>query len=89
MAFASKESHPEKRKGRAVLTTRDPNNPIDRVLAGVTIKLDGPDIENARRFGNALLIARNVWADRERCGRRYSEAGAGPLIRKSQGGRHD
>ena len=61
---------PKKREGRARLSVRDPL--IENMLASISI--EGFDIDETRRFGNALLRARNVWADQYRKGRRYSDA---------------
>ena len=76
---------PKKREGRARLSPRGPL--IETLLGG--IQFDGFDIEQTRRFGNALLAARNKWADTHRHGRRHSDAEYarqnGSLIRK--GGR--
>lgn len=63
---------PEKREGRARLSVRDPL--IENMLASISI--EGFDIDETRRFGNALLRARNAWADENRKGRRYSDAAA-------------
>ena len=60
---------PEKREGHMLLTARSPR--IENLLGG--IHFDGFDLEQARRFGNALLRARDARADRNRHGRRYSE----------------
>jgi hypothetical protein len=35
---------------------------------------DKEDIQQAARWGNALLRARDAWADENRKGRRYSDA---------------
>ena len=60
---------PEKRRDRKpVLSARSPH--IEAVLNGMQI--DHPDIEQARLFGNALLLSRDAWADRYRNGKRYS-----------------
>ena len=76
---------PQTRKDRAKLSPRGPV--IENMLAGISIT--DFDIEQTRRFGNALLAARNKWADTHRHGRRYSDAEYarqnGSLIRK--GGR--
>ncbi len=61
---------PEKREGRARLSVRDPL--IENMLASISI--EGFDIDETRHFGNALLRARNAWADQYRKGRRYSDA---------------
>jgi hypothetical protein len=39
-----------------------------------SISIEGFSIDETRRFGNALLRARNTWADQYRKGRRYSDA---------------
>lgn len=61
---------PEKREGRARLSVRDPL--IENMLASISI--EGFNIDQTRRFGNALLRARDAWADENRKGRRYSDA---------------
>lgn len=58
-----------KSEGRATLGVRDPI--ISASLEAIAF--DGFDIEQTRRFGNALLRARNEWADKNRHGRRYSD----------------
>lgn len=63
---------PEKREGRVRLSPRSPL--IENMLAGISI--DDFDIDETRRFGNALLRARDTWADANRKGRRYSDATA-------------
>lgn len=57
--------------GRATLTVRDPL--IEQTLLAGNIPLDDPNIESVRRWSNALLKARNAWADENRHGRRYSD----------------
>jgi hypothetical protein len=61
---------PEKREGRVRLSPRSPL--IENMLAGISI--DDCDIEETRRFGNALMRARDAWADENRKKRRYSDA---------------
>ena len=53
---------PEKRKDRAVLSPRGPL--IETALA--CINFDGFNIDETRRFGNALLAARDHWANMNR-----------------------
>lgn len=60
---------PEKREGRVRLSPRGPQ--IESLLAGISI--DGFNIEETRRWGNALLAARDVWSGKYRHGRRYSD----------------
>ncbi len=60
---------PPKGKGRKTLCVRDPI--ISASLAAYAF--DDYDVEETRRFGNALLASRNAWADRHRNGRRYSD----------------
>jgi len=60
---------PEMRKGRDTLTVRNPF--IETCLA--VQNLDGVNIGEVTRFGNAILHARNLWADEHRHGRRYSD----------------
>lgn len=68
--LATGNATPEKREGRVRLSPRRPQF-IESMLAGISI--DGFDIDETRRFGNALLRARDAWADRYRAGRRYSD----------------
>lgn len=56
-------------EGRVRLSPRGPH--IETLLGG--IQFDGWGIEETRRFGNALLAARAIWADEHRHGRRYSD----------------
>ena len=69
-SLATGNATPEKREGRVRLSVRDPL--IENMLAGISI--EDFDIEETRRFGNALLRARAAWADENRNGRRYSDA---------------
>lgn len=62
---------PEKREGRVRLSVRGPHF-LENMLAGISI--EGFNIEETRRFGNALLRARDAWAQENRNGRRYSDA---------------
>ena len=64
------QGSPDKRK-RGTLAPRFART--ENMLAGI------PDIENCnvdevRRFSNALIVERDAWADENRCGRRYSDA---------------
>lgn len=59
----------ERREGRNRLSVRDPR--LESMLAGIS--LEGFNIEEARSWGNALLRARDSWADVCRRGRRYSD----------------
>jgi len=68
-AIRTGNATPEKRKDRAVLSPRGPF--IETALA--SIQFDDYDIDGTRRFGNALLAARDTWADANRNGRRYSD----------------
>ncbi len=61
---------PQKLRGRATLTVRNPL--VDSALAAA--HFDGETIQEAARWGNALLRARDAWADQYRKGRRYSDA---------------
>ncbi|WP_324740127.1 hypothetical protein U8326_10130 [Tsuneonella sp. CC-YZS046] len=76
---------PEKRKSREVLSPR--LYPlVEKVLAGINI--DDFNIEQTRRFGNALLRARDLWSDQYRGGRRYSDretAQVTGLVRRTGG----
>jgi len=60
---------PERHEGRARLSVRDPR--IETLLGGISI--EGFNLEQTRTWGNALLRARDNWADRNRKGRRYSD----------------
>lgn len=69
--------------GRVTLAVRDPL--VEQTLLGSNLPLDANHLEDARRWGNALLRARDAWADSNRQGRRYSDREAnGPLIRRAQ-----
>lgn len=75
-----KQSEPRKR-----LSARGVR--IEALLGG--IQFDGFDIEETRRFGNALLVARDLWADRNRHGLRYSDREAARLnnrLARAKGG---
>lgn len=61
---------PEKREGRPRLSVRGPQF-LESMLAGISI--DGFDVEETRRFGNALLRARDDWARQYRGGKHYSD----------------
>lgn len=63
---------PEKREGRVRLSPRGPR--IESLLGG--IQFDGWNVEETRRFGNAMLAARDAWADKYRFGKRYPDAPA-------------
>ena len=68
--------------GRVTLAVRNPLT--EQTLLASNIPLDGPNIENVRRWGNDLIKARDAWADSNRSGRRYSDREAsGPLIRRA------
>lgn len=59
-------------KERRLAGTLSPHNRlIDTVCAGLNV--DGAIIQEASAWGNALLLARNAWADTNRNGRRYSD----------------
>lgn len=78
--------HPERNGGRNRLSVRNPR--VENWLAA--FNLDGINIEETRTFSNALLKARDDWADQNRFGRRYSdqqEARALGLVRQTGGGR--
>lgn len=60
---------PKTRRERLRLAPRAPL--IESVLAGNN--LDGVSIEAVRGWGNALLAARQQWADANRNGRRYTD----------------
>ena len=45
----------------------------ENLLAGIP-DIENCDLEEVRRFSNALIAARDAWADANRCGRRYSDA---------------
>jgi hypothetical protein len=60
---------PKRHEGRNRLTVRDPR--LEVMLAGISI--EGDTLEETRRWGNSLLRSRDVWADKNRCGRRYSD----------------
>lgn len=69
-------------RGRVTLAVRNPL--IEQTLLGSNLPLDGSYLEDARRWGNALLKARDAWADLNRHGRRYSDREAtGSLVRRA------
>ena len=45
----------------------------ENLLAGIP-DVENCNLEDVRRFSNALIAARDAWADANRCGRRYSDA---------------
>lgn len=61
---------PEKLRGRATLTVRNPL--IENALQATNF--DKESIQQATHWGNSLLRARDDWADQYRKGRRYSDA---------------
>lgn len=68
--------------GRVTLAVRNPL--VEQTLLGSNLPLDANHLEDARRWGNALLKARDAWAASNRQGRRYSDREAnGPLIRRA------
>lgn len=68
--------------GRVTLAVRNPL--VEQTLLGSNIPLDATHLEDARRWGNALLMARDAWADSNRHGRRYSDReAAGSLVRRA------
>lgn len=68
--------------GRKLLTSRNPLT--EQTLQASNISLDGHSLEAVRRWGNALLKARDAWADSNRHGRRYSDRDApGETIRRA------
>lgn len=69
VAIRKGSAPPDVRKARPVLSPKGPL--IETALA--SINFDGFDIAETRRFGNALLAARDHWADINRNGRRYSD----------------
>lgn len=77
----------EGREGRERLTAR-PFAVIENTLASITF--DGFDIQESRRWGNALMRARENWADIHRHGRRYSDVETArannSLVRKGRDG---
>lgn len=60
---------PEKREARKLLTAHRPR--IEALLGGM--QFDGFDIEETRRFGNALIALRDAWADTNRHGLGFSD----------------
>lgn len=68
--------------GRQTLAVRNPL--VEQTLLGSNLPLDGLHLEETRRWGNALLKARDTWADSNRHGRRYSDRDApGETIRRA------
>jgi len=73
-------------KGCKTLTVRTPQ--IENMLASIQIDLAPPELEEVRRFGNALLRAQQAWSAANRSGRRYADRDdSRPLIRR-EGDRH-
>lgn len=73
---------PKRLGDRVTLTSRNPL--VEQTLLGSNLPLDPTHLEDARRWGNALLMARDAWADSNRHGRRYSDReAAGPLVRRT------
>ena len=68
------------RERRVRLTTRRPE--IISALVGAGISQDSEEGMSAQVWAAALLKARDLWADSNRHGRRYSDReSAGPLVR--------
>lgn len=63
--------------GRVTLAVRNPL--IEQTLLGSNVPFDATSLEDARRWGNSLLKARDAWADLNRHGRRYSDRDAASL----------
>lgn len=66
-------AEPDKRKGRATLTAR-PSFNIENALQATNF--DKETIQQAAVWGNALLRSRDVWAAKNRSGKRYSDVPA-------------
>lgn len=62
---------PQKRTERIRLVPRAPL--IESTLAGFQFDLEPQQIAECRVWGNALVRARDAWADANRHGRRYSD----------------
>ena len=69
MALERGQPAPERREGRERLSIRDPR--IETMLAGISVPED--TLPKVRSWSNALMIARDLWADQNRRGRRYSD----------------
>ncbi|WP_172835946.1 hypothetical protein [Porphyrobacter sp. CACIAM 03H1] len=63
-------AEPQKLRGRATLKVRNPL--IENALQAANF--DGETIQQATLWGNALLRARDAWADENRKRRRYYDA---------------
>ena len=61
---------PHKQEGRTTLTVRPPYFIESALAAG---NFDPDCVAQAARWGNALLASRDLWADQNRHGRRYSD----------------
>ena len=62
---------PDNQRGRSVLALRPQRT--ENLLASIS-GIEVSNIDEIRRFSNALIAARDRWADENRCGRRYSDA---------------
>lgn len=81
MRRLEREHNPEKRRGRELLTVRNPR--VDMALDGLAI--DEQHIAETRRFGNAVVASVNRWnAGREvnsLADRRLDKVSAARLLR--------
>lgn len=74
--------------GRVTLAVRNPL--VEQTLLASNVPIDAPILEDARRWGNSLLKARDAWADLNRHGRRYSDRdAASPALRAFSNGNHN
>lgn len=79
---------PHKQEGRTTLTVRPPHYIESALAAG---NFDPDCVAHATCWGNAMLAARDLWADQNRHGRRYSDVETArhqnALARGKRGGR--
>ena len=71
MAQTATGHPPDNKEKRRTLAPRFPR--VENMLAGIS-NIECCNLDEIRRFSNALVAARDEWADQNRCGRRYSDA---------------
>ena len=69
--MAHSTGSPNNERGRSTLALRPQRT--ENLLASIP-GIQARNIDEIRRFSNALIAARDAWADENRCGRRYSDA---------------
>ena len=71
MAQTTTGHPPDNKEKRRTLAPRF--HRAENMLAGIQ-GIEDRNVDEIRRFSNALITARDAWADRERFDRRYSDA---------------